>query len=51
LETVEKRNGETITRLREELRQAKEDLLKERTGNNSQSQKEVVHLHEKVGFL
>jgi len=51
LENVEKRNGETITKLRDELRHVKEELLKERTGNKSQNQKEVVHLNEKLAEL
>lgn len=51
METIEKRHAETISKLREELKQAKDDLFKERTENTSRNNKDVSNLNAKVEFL
>jgi len=48
LDSVERRNGETITKLREEVRHLREELLKERTGTSSSNNKEVSNLQGNV---
>jgi len=51
LDSVERRNGETITKLREEVRHLREELLKERTGTNTSNNKEVVNLQGNVFYF
>jgi len=51
LDSVERRNGETITKLREEIRHLREELLKERTTGGVNSNKEVANLQGNVSEL
>lgn len=48
IEGIEKRNQETINRLKSELKEAKETLFKERTENLSAKNEEIRTLKDQV---
>lgn len=48
---IEKRNNDTINRLRDELRRTKEELNQERAQNSSKNHKDIQALNSKVNKI